>query len=412
MQAFKGLRTQRRLFSALKDNDVVVCGFARTPIGKLGGSLSSFTAPQLGVHSIKEAIIRSGIDGKHIQEAFMGNVVSAGVGQAPARQAVIYAGLHLDVPCTTVNKVCASGMKAAMLASLSIMSGYRSACIAGGMESMSNIPYYLPGARTGYRLGNQTVVDGLIGDGLWDVYNNQHMGVCGDLCSSKHDISRADQDAFAVQSYERAAAAWKAGKFDNEVAPITISGKRGAASTVVTTDEEYTNIKLDKVSSLKPAFGTDGTVTAANASTLNDGAAAMVIVSGKLAKDLKLTPLFKIRGFGDAARAPVEFPIAPADAVPRALAHAGITAKDVEYHEINEAFALVALINARILNLDLARVNVHGGAVSLGHPIGCSGARIMGTLYNVLKSKDATMGCASICNGGGGASAIVIERLN
>jgi acetyl-CoA C-acetyltransferase len=324
-----------------------VCGFARTPIGKLGGSLSSLTAPQLGAHAIREAIIRSGLDGKFIEEAFMGNVVSAGVGQAPARQAVIGAGLHLDVPSTTVNKVCASGMKSAMLASLSISSGYRSAIIAGGMESMSNIPYYLPGARTGYRLGNNTVVDGLIHDGLWDVYNNQHMGVCGDLSASKFGITRADQDAFAIQSYERAAAAWKDGKFNNEVAPVTIAGKRGAPSVVVTNDEEYTNIKLDKVSSLKPAFGKDGSVTAANASTLNDGAAAMVIVSGKMAKDLNLTPLFKIRGFGDAARAPAEFTVAPSDAVPRALKHAGLTLKDVDYHEINEAFAMVALVNAQ-----------------------------------------------------------------
>jgi acetyl-CoA C-acetyltransferase len=340
--------SQRRLFSSLlKDTDVVVCGFARTPIGKLGGSLSSLTAPQLGAHAIREAIVRSGLDGKHIEEAFMGNVVSAGVGQAPARQAVIGAGLHLDVPSTTVNKVCASGMKSAMLASLSISSGYRSAIIAGGMESMSNIPYYLPGARTGYRLGNNTVVDGLIHDGLWDVYNNQHMGVCGDLSAAKFGITRADQDAFAIQSYERAATAWKEGKFNNEVAPITLAGKRGAPAVVVTTDEEYTNIKLDKVATLKPAFGKEGTVTAANASTLNDGAAAMVIVSGKVAKDLNLVPLFKIRGFGDAARAPAEFTVAPSDAVPRALKHAGLTLKDVDYHEINEAFAMVALVNAQ-----------------------------------------------------------------
>jgi len=277
---------------------------------------------------------------------------------------------------------------------------------------MSNIPYYLPGARTGYRLGNNTVVDGLINDGLWDIYNNQHMGVCGDISSAKHGISRADQDAFAIQSYERAAAAWKAGKFANEVAPVTLAGKKGAAPTVVSVDEEYTNIKLDKVATLKPAFQKEGTITAANASTLNDGAAAMVMVSGKLARELNLTPLFKIRGFGDAARAPVEFPVAPSDAVPRALAHAGLTIKDVDFHEINEAFAMVALVNSRILGLDQAKVNVHGGAVALGHPIGCSGARIMGTLYNVLKSNDATIGCASICNGGGGASAIVIERLN
>jgi len=298
------------------------------------------------------------------------------------------------------------------LASLSISSGYRNVLIAGGMDSMSNIPYYLPGARTGYRLGNLTVVDGLINDGLWDIYNNQHMGMCGELCATKYNISRADQDKFAVQSYERAAKAWNSGKFDNEVAPVTIADKKGGNGVVVSRDEEYTNIKLDKLPTLKPAFKKDGTVTAANASTLNDGASAMIVVSGKMAKELKLTPLFKIRGFGDAARDPVEFPIAPADAVPRAFKHAGVSAKDVQYHEINEAFALVPLVNASLLNLDIDRVNVFGGAVSLGHPIGNSGARIMGTLYSVLKDKDATIGCASICNGGGGASAIVIERLN
>lgn len=342
----------------------------------------------------------------------MGNVVSAGVGQAPARQAVIFAGLQLDTAVTTVNKVCASGMKAAMLASISIQAGYRDALIAGGMESMSNIPYYLPGARTGYRLGNNTVVDGLVHDGLWDVYNNQHMGNCGEVAAAQFNITRADQDAFAIRSYERAAAAWNSGKFDNEVVPVTIPGKKGDKPTVISKDEEFGNIKLDKVATLRPAFKKDGTVTAANASKLNDGAAAMVIISGKLCKDLNLTPLFKIRGFGDAARAPIEFPIAPSDAIPRAAANAGVKLSDIEYHEINEAFAVVALANAKLLNLDIDRINVHGGAVALGHPIGCSGARIIGTLYNVLKAKDATIGCASICNGGGGASAVVIERLN
>ena len=342
----------------------------------------------------------------------MGNVVSAGVGQAPTRQAVIYAGLPLDVPSTTVNKVCASGMKALMMASQSISSGYRSAMIAGGMESMSNIPYYLPGARTGLRLGNGTVVDGLVHDGLWDIYNNQHMGNCGEACAKKFGISREAQDDFAIGSYEKAAAAWKAGKFALEVAPITVEGKKGDKPTVISVDDEFTNIKMDKVRSLRPAFQKDGTVTAANASKLNDGAAAMVVVSGKLCKDLKLKPLFKIRGFGDAARDPVEFTIAPADAVPRAFKHARVSAKDVQYHEINEAFSVVALANAKLLDLDLAKINVHGGAVALGHPIGCSGARIVATLYGVLKANDATIGCASICNGGGGASAIVIERLD
>ena len=407
------LHCRRRLASTLKDNDVVVVGMARSPIAKIGGSLSSLSAPKLGAQMITAALDRSGLDKKYIEEAYMGNVVSAGVGQAPTRQAVIYAGLPLDVPSTTVNKVCASGMKAVMMASQSIASGYRSAMISGGMESMSNIPYYLPGARTGYRLGNGTLVDGLINDGLWDIYNNQHMGNCGESCAKKFGITREAQDDFAIGSYERAAAAWKAGKFAGEVAPITVEGKRGDKPTVVSVDEEFTNIKMDKFRTLRPAFQKDGTVTAANASKLNDGAAAMVVVSGKLCKDLKLKPLFKIRGFGDAARDPVEFTIAPADAIPRALKHAGgLSLKDIQYHEINEAFSVVALANAQLLDLDLTKVNVHGGAVALGHPIGCSGARIIATLYGVLKANDATIGCASICNGGGGASAIVIERLN
>jgi acetyl-CoA C-acetyltransferase len=338
---------QRRLLSTYGDRDVVVCGMARTPIGKLGGALASKTAPQLGAVVIAEAINRAGIDKKKIQEAFIGNVVSAGVGQAPARQAVIYAGLELDTPSTTVNKVCASGMKSVMFAALSIMSGYRDAVIAGGMESMSNIPYYLPGARSGYRLGNGTLVDGLIKDGLWDIYNDQHMGNCGELCAAKFGITRQDQDAFAISSYERAAAAWAAGLFAHEVVNVTIEGKKGDKPRVVEQDEEFQGIKLDKLTTLRAAFKKDGTVTAANSSKISDGAVAMVVTSGKLARELGLKPLFRIRGFGDAARDPVEFTIAPSDAVPRALAHAGMKASDVDYHEINEAFAVVALANAR-----------------------------------------------------------------
>jgi len=400
----------RRAFSSFRDTDVVVAGFARTPIGKMGGALASLTAPRLGAHVIKAAIGRAGIDPKLIEEAFMGNVVSAGIGQAPTRQAVIYAGLPLDVPSTGINKVCASGMKAVMLSSMSISSGYRNIMIAGGMESMTNIPYYLPSARAGLRLGNSTVVDGLIHDGLWDIYNNQHMGNCGEVCAEKYNFSREDQDKFAIQSYERAAKAWEQGHFNDEVVPITITDKKG--STVVAKDEEFTNINLSKVPTLRPAFKKDGTVTAANASTLNDGASAMVVMSGKAARELGVKPLFRIRGMGDAAQDPVEFTTAPSLAVPRAIAHAGLTAKDVEYHEINEAFAVVALANMKLMGLDNDRVNVHGGAVALGHPIGSSGSRIIGTLYNVLKARDASIGCASICNGGGGASAIVIERLN
>lgn len=402
----------RLLSSGFADTDVVVCGFARTPIGTMNGGLSSLTAPQLGQNVISSAIERSRLSKDSIEEVFMGNVVSAGIGQAPARQAALYAGIPKSVVCTTINKVCASGMKATMMAALSIQAGYRSICISGGMESMSNIPYYLPGARQGYRLGNQTVVDGMINDGLWDIYNNQHMGLCGEDCASRYSITREQQDAFAIESYARAAKAWENNLFADEISPVTIPGRRGGADKVVTTDEEFTNIKLEKLKTLRSAFMKDGTVTAANASKLNDGAAAMVVVSGKVAKEQNLTPLFKIRGFGDAAKDPVQFTTAPSDAVPLALKHAGMSLSDVEYHEINEAFAVVALANAQILNLDLNKVNVHGGAIALGHPIGCSGARIIGTLYGVLKAKDATVGCASICNGGGGASAVVIERLN
>lgn len=401
----------RRTFASFGDRDSVVVGMARTPIAKLGGSLASLTAPRLGAHCITQAINRSGIDKNLIEEAFMGNVCSANIGQAPTRQAVIYSGLHLDVPSTTVNKVCASGMKALMFASMSISSGYRNVMIAGGMESMSNIPYYLPQARTGYRLGNGTLVDGLINDGLWDIYNNQHMGNCGEICADKYKISRKDQDEYAIMSYKRATDAWNSGKFDLEVAGIEVPGKKGEKGTLISRDEEFTNIKLDKVATLKSAFKKDGTVTAANASKLNDGAAAMVVVSGKVAKDLKLKPLFKIRGYGDAAKDPVEFTTAPADAIPRALKMSGLSLKDVQYHEINEAFSVVALVNAQLLSLDINKVNVHGGAVALGHPIGCSGARIVMTLYSALKHNNASIGCASICNGGGGASAIVIERL-
>eukprot|EP00606_Chrysophyceae_sp_TOSAG23-5_P001219 GSChrysophyteH2.ASY1.ANO1.1687.1 assembled CDS len=370
----------RGFSSSIGDNESFVVGLARTPVGKLGGALSSLTAPQLGAHVISSALERSGMDTGLVEEAFMGNVVSANIGQAPTRQAVI--------------------------------GGYRNACVAGGMESMSNIPYYLPGARTGYRLGNNKVVDGLVNDGLWDIYNNQHMGMCGESCATDFNITREDQDAYAIQSYQRAAAAWEAGKFTDEVAPVTIKGKRGKPDTVISVDEEFTNIKMDKITSIPTAFKKDGTITAANASTINDGATAMVVVSGKMVKDLNLTPLFKIRGYGDAARDPVEFTIAPSDAVPRALAMAGVSAKDIEYHEINEAFSVVAMANVRLMDLDMARVNVNGGAVALGHPIGSSGARIIGTLYNVLKQNNATLGCASICNGGGGASAIVIERMS
>lgn len=333
--------------SSFKDNDIVVCAFARTPITSLGGNLSSMTAPKLGAAVISNVFQRSGLTDKNlIEEVFMGNVVSANIGQAPSRQAAIYADLPLGVATTDINKVCASGMKAVMFAALSISSGYRNSIIAGGMESMSNIPYYLPGARSGYRLGNQTVVDGLVNDGLWDIYNNQHMGNCGEDCASKFNISRKDQDDYAIESYKRASDAWNSGKFNDEVIEIKVESKRGETK-IVNKDDEYINIKLDKLSTLKPAFKKDGTVTAANASKLNDGAAAMLVVSGKFAKDHNLTPLFKIRGFGDACRAPIEFTIAPSDAIPRALKHAGVALSDVDYHEMNEAFSVVPIANAK-----------------------------------------------------------------
>lgn len=407
------IRSRRKFSSgstALKDTDVVVCGLARTPIGRIRGALSSLTAPELGAASIKEAIRRSGITPDDVEEVFMGNVVSAGIGQAPARQAALKAGLPISVACTTVNKVCASGMKAVMLSAMSISANYRQVVVAGGMESMSNVPYYLPGARSGYNLGHNKVLDGIVHDGLWDVYTDQHMGVCAEQCATKFSISRADQDAYAIRSYKLTKAAWDGGFYDKEVVPISVSLQK--QSSIVNVDEEFSRVDYDKIPSLKPAFKKDGSVTAANSSKINDGASAMLIVSGKYAKARNLTPLFRILGYGDAAKSPVEFTTAPAEAVLKALKNAGMTLKTVDYHEINEAFAVVALCNVQLLGLDIDKVNVHGGAVALGHPIGSSGTRIIGAVYNVLKERNASIGCASICNGGGGASAVVIERLN
>lgn len=342
----------------------------------------------------------------------MGNVVSAKMGQAPTRQAVLFAGLPESTVCTTINKVCASGMKSVMLASqtLQCTTPSGSAILAGGFESMTNIPHYLDNSRTGTTLGNIQLIDGLIHDGLWDPYNNQHMGMCGEKCATDYNISRQDQDAYAIESYKRAQAALKAGVFE-EVVPVEIPQRKGDP-LVVHQDEEPFSVTLDKIPTLKPAFDRKaGTVTAANASSLNDGACAMLLMTEQDALDRGIEPLARIRGFGDAEQAPVDFTTAPSLAVPVALKNAGLEASDVEYHEINEAFSVVALANMQLLNLDPAAVNVFGGAVSLGHPIGMSGARIIGTLYDVLKYKDATIGCASICNGGGGASAIVIERM-
>lgn len=429
LSSSKGYLMSRCLSSSIIDTDAVVVSFARTPVASSGGSLSSFSAPQLGAKAIEGAMARateasSLFKKEHVEEVIVGNVVSAGIGQAPGRQAVIYADMPISVPVTDVNKVCASGMKAAMMCAMSIETGYRSVMMAGGMESMSNIPFYMPkNTRSGMRLGHGQVTDGLISDGLWDIYNNQHMGTCGDLCAKTYDISREQQDEYAVNSYKRAASAWEAeGVMQREVIPVEVPGRNKAAPVkVVDTDEEFRNIKYDKVPTLRPAFAKDGSVTAANASKLSDGAAALVMMSGKQVKELGFkTPLFRILGYSDICKDPVEFTTAPADAIPLAIDHANrhrsadnkLSLQDIDYHEVNEAFSVVALANAKILNLNMDRVNVHGGAVALGHPLGCSGLRIIGSLYNVLKTNNKKFGCASICNGGGGASAIIIERLD
>ncbi|GMI56615.1 hypothetical protein ScalyP_jg11980 [Parmales sp. scaly parma] len=390
-------------------SSVVLVSFARTPIGSLSGSLSQLLAPKLGSAAIAGALSKiGGVNAleSHNVEVILGNVVSAGVGQAPARQAAKAAGLPNSTQCTTLNKVCASGMKSAMYGASSIMLGSDNVVIAGGFESMSRIPHYMMGGRVGEfpKLGNATLTDGLVHDGLWDVYNNQHMGMCAEKCADDYGISKADQDEYAVESYKRAAKA-SAG----EIPPK----RRGGDSTYVKLDEEINAVNLEKLPGLRPAFKREGgTVTAANASSINDGGAAMVLMSEEKAKAMNLTPLARITGFGDFEQAPEDFTTAPAGAVPNALKMAKMSLADVDYHEINEAFSVVALANMKLMDLDASRVNVNGGAVSLGHPIGCSGARIIGSLYSVLSQNDGAVGCASICNGGGGASAIVIERLS
>lgn len=387
---------------------VVIVSAARTPIGSFMGGLSTVTAPQLGAIAIKGALEKIDLDPKLVDEVFMGNVVQAGVGQAPARQAAIVAGLSNTVPCTTVNKVCASGMKSVMLAAQSIISGDAEIVVAGGMENMSLIPHYMH-LRNGVKFGPTSMIDGMQKDGLTDAYDNNAMGVCADLCATEYKISRETQDAFAIQSYERSAKAWSEGKFDSEIVPVSVPQRRGEP-VIVSKDEEYTNVKLDKIPSLNPAFTKDGTVTAANASTINDGAAALIIMSEEKALALGLKPLASIKGYADAAQEPKWFTTAPAKALPKALEKAGISINDVDYFEFNEAFAVVGLANAEILGLTEDKINVNGGAISLGHPLGCSGARIIVTLINVLNQNNAKIGAAAICNGGGGASAIVIEK--
>ncbi|HAV55467.1 MAG TPA: acetyl-CoA C-acetyltransferase [Aequorivita sp.] len=390
-------------------NKVVIVSAARTPIGSFMGSLSSLTATQLGSAAIKGALDKINLDPSLVQEVYMGNVVQAGVGQAPARQAALGAGIPDTVPATTVNKVCASGMKAVMQAAQAIALGDAEVIVVGGMESMSNIPHYVH-MRNGTKFGPATLIDGMQKDGLVDAYDHNAMGTCADLCATEYNFSREDQDAFAIKSYERSAKAWADGKFKDEVVPVEVPQRRGEPVTV-SEDEEYKNVKMDKIASLRPAFSKDGTVTAANASTINDGAGAMILMSEAKAQELGLTPLAYIKSYADAAQEPKWFTTAPAKALPKAIAKAGIDIKDVDYFEFNEAFAVVGLANMKILGLDDSNVNVNGGAVSLGHPLGCSGVRILITLLNVLKQNDAKIGAAAICNGGGGASAMVIERI-
>jgi acetyl-CoA C-acetyltransferase len=390
--------------------ETYIISAVRTPIGSFGGGLSSLTATKLGGVAFKAALEKAGVEGKHVQEIFVGNVIAAGLGQAPATQVAANAGLGFEIPCTLVNKVCASGMKAVMFGAQSIMLGYNDVVIAGGMESMSNIPYYLMKARTGYKYGHGELLDGLQYDGLTDIYNHCAMGVCADNTAKEMNISRKDQDEYAIASYKRSAASWSSGKFKDEIVPVEITDRKGK-TTMFVEDEEFKNVNFEKLPSLKPTFTKDGTVTAANASTLNDGASALLLMSKEKAQELGVKPIAKILGFADAAQDPMWFTTTPSLAIPKAMKHAGVDKKDVGYYEINEAFAAVAIANNLKLGLDANHVNVNGGAVALGHPLGSSGSRIITTLVNVLKQNKASIGVAGICNGGGGASAIVIETL-
>ncbi len=390
--------------------EVVIVSAVRTPIGSFNGSLSKVSAVDLGATAIRGALEKAGIDSKHVDEVFMGCVLQAGLGQAPARQAAMGAGISEEVPCTTVNKVCASGMKAVMMAAQAIAAGDAEVIVAGGMENMSSVPHYLPGSRTGTKLGNITMLDGMVYDGLTDAYNKQHMGNCGDLCAREYNISREEQDKFATDSYKKAAAAWKEGKFNDETVPVEVPQRKGDP-VIVAEDEEYKNIIFEKVPNLRPVFSKEGTVTAANASTLNDGAAALVVMSKAKADALGLQPIAKIAGYADAAQKPEWFTTAPSKAIPKALAKANLKVSDIDYWELNEAFSVVGLANIKELGLDPEKVDVNGGAVALGHPLGASGARILVTLIHILHQNDAKLGCAGICNGGGGASALVLERM-
>jgi acetyl-CoA C-acetyltransferase len=389
--------------------EVYIVAAVRTPMGSFNGALATVSATQLGATAIKGALEKIKLSPNEVQEVFMGNVLQAGLGQAPARQAAKGAGLPDNVICTTINKVCASGMKSIALAAQSILLGENDVVIAGGMENMSMVPHYLPGSRNGFRLGDAKLTDGLVYDGLTDVYGKVHMGVCAELCAKEKGISREQQDNFAIESYKRSAAAWEAGKFDNEVISVAVPQRKGDA-VIVNKDEEFTNVKLDKIPSLNPVFQKDGTVTAANASTLNDGASAIILMSKEKMESLSLKPLAKIISFADAEQAPEWFTTSPSLALPKALAKANLKKEDISYWELNQAFAVVGLANIKELGLDASKVDVNGGAVALGHPLGSSGCRIIVTLINVLKQNNGKYGAAAICNGGGGASAMIIEN--
>ena len=389
---------------------VFIVAAVRTPMGSFNGSLSTIPATKLGATAIKSALNKINLNPKHVQEVIMGNVLQAGEGQAPARQASIFAGISDNVPCTTVNKVCASGMKAISMAAQSILAGDNDVVVAGGMENMSAVPHYLPNSRNGQKLGNITMLDGLVNDGLTDFYNNYHMGNAAELCAKECNITREDQDEFAIESYKRSAKAWENGWFNNEVIPVEIPQRKGDP-IVFDHDEEYKAVRFDKIPTLRPVFQKEGSVTAANASTINDGASAVILMSGEKVKELGLTPIAKIRSYADAAQKPEWFTTAPSKALPRALEKAGLSYADVDFYEINEAFSVVAIANNQEMGLDPAKVNVHGGAVSLGHPLGSSGSRIIVSLINVLKQHGGKIGAAAICNGGGGASAMVIELV-
>ena len=390
--------------------EVVIVSAVRTPMGSFGGSLSSVSATKLAATAIKGAVEKAGIKSEMVQEVFMGNVLQANIGQAPARQAAKFAGLANDVPCTTVNKVCSSGMKSIMLATQTIKAGDNDIVIAGGMENMSAVPHYLDKGRNGQKLGDMKLIDGLIKDGLTDVYNKVHMGNCAEICAKDMNITREEQDAFAIESYNRSAKSWEEGRFNDEIVPVSVAQRRGEG-LIISEDEEYKNVKMDKIPNLRAVFEKDGTITAANASTLNDGASALIIMSSEKADELGIKPLAKIISYADAAQEPEWFTTAPAKALPIALGKANMELSDIDYFELNEAFSVVGLANMKILGLSPDKVNVNGGAVSLGHPLGSSGSRIIVTLINVLKQNGGKIGAAGICNGGGGASAMVIELI-